>query len=99
MPDNFVEQGASDQRAASEARQDGEWAGIWIVLARYRQMKSLFHHVLARHHGVRGLIGKTDPDRVGWKGHRNLWRGALIIAISFHRIMQLQHQMIVLAAQ
>ncbi len=63
----------------------------------HRQQKGLLKQILAAHRGVRGLIGKADPGTAGGKVDLLLHPLSLVLRGAFHRIVQGQHQMIVMA--
>ena len=66
---------------------------------RHRQVEGLLQHVLARHRRMHRVVRKADPGAAGRKGDGLLRRLALVGLVGLHAVVQLQHQVVVFAAQ
>lgn len=62
-------------------------------------MQCLFQHVLTRLHCVGRLVRKTHPHRPRRERHGLLRRIFLVVEVRLHVVVQLQHQVVVFAAQ
>ena len=87
------------QRPARQSREDRQRARFPVIRMRRGQVQCLLQHVLAGHDRMRGLVRKAHPYRTRRKRHRFLRTGALVLQVALHAVVQLQHQVVVLAAK
>ena len=84
-----------DHSGAGDLFEDPEWRFLRRNHVLDGEVKGLFELVLAGIGRMRSLVGKNHPGGAGRKVEWSLGRIVLVILVSFHAVMQLQHVVIV----